>query len=188
MIDGWWKRIEKVNNNTTLRQGDYLLGCSVVIVRPDFDTESVDQNRPPVDVDNLDLIVITQSCDLEPRKTPIGKPLWKPPVVLLSPIYSISEFTASNPNFTNKQWEEVRKGRIEGLYLLADTEDPENNSRCLVVDFREVYSLPYEYLIRRTQDLETRWRLQSPFLEHFPQAFARRFMRVGLPSTIPVFK
>jgi hypothetical protein len=188
MADGWWERIEKLDNNITLRQGDYLPECNIVMVRPDFDTKSVDQNRPPVDVDSSDLIVITQSCDLEPRKTKIGKPEWKPPFVLLSPICSISEFVESSPEFTNKKWEEVRKGRIEGLYLLADTDDPENNSKCLVVDFREVYSLPFEYLIRRTQDLETRWRLQSPYLEHFAQAFARRFMRVGLPSSIPEFK
>jgi hypothetical protein len=28
---------------------------------------------------------------------------------------------------------------------------------------------------------------RSPYLEHFSQAFARFFMRVGLPSTIPGF-
>jgi hypothetical protein len=33
-----------------------------------------------------------------------------------------------------------------------------------------------------------RWRLQSPFREHFSQAFARFFMRVGLPAAIPAFK
>lgn len=179
MTDGWWERIEKLNKNTTLRQGDYLLGCSVVTVKPDFDTKSADENRPPIDVDNLDLIIVTQSCDLENGKTPF---------VLLSPIYSIVEFTEINPDFTNKRWEEVRKGRIEGLYLLTCTDDPENNRKCLVVDFREVYSLPSEYLIRRTQNLDIRWRLKSPYLEHFAQAFARRFMRVGLPSSIPAFK
>jgi hypothetical protein len=30
--------------------------------------------------------------------------------------------------------------------------------------------------------------LDSPFLEYFSQAFAKFFMRVGLPSTIPPFK
>ena len=39
---------------------------------------------------------------------------------------------------------------------------------------------------RRTWGL--RWRLQSPFREHFSQAFARFFMRVGLPAAIPPFK
>lgn len=32
-----------------------------------------------------------------------------------------------------------------------------------------------------------RWRLRSPFLEHFSQAFALFFMRVGLPFGIPKY-
>jgi hypothetical protein len=33
-----------------------------------------------------------------------------------------------------------------------------------------------------------RWRLLSPFLEHFSQAFARFLIRVGLPWIIPEFR
>ncbi|MEZ2279409.1 MAG: hypothetical protein ACBR12_21120, partial [Microcoleus sp.] len=39
----------------------------------------------------------------------------------------------------------------------------------------------------RNVGLNDRWRLKSPYLEHFSQAFARLFMRVGLPSAIPPF-
>jgi hypothetical protein len=56
-----------------------------------------------------------------------------------------------------------------------------------MVDFREIYSLPFDYLVSRAAQLGPRWRLRSPYLEHFSQAFARFFMRVGLPSTIPPF-
>jgi hypothetical protein len=55
------------------------------------------------------------------------------------------------------------------------------------INFREIYSLPIGYLQQHAVALGPRWRLQSPFLEHFSQAFARFFMRVGLPSTIPPF-
>jgi hypothetical protein len=81
----------------------------------------------------------------------------------------------------------VLKGRIEGLHLLASPANPENNREALVVDFREIYSLPFGYLLSRAAQLDHRWRLRSPYLEHFSQAFARFFMRVGLPSTIPPF-
>ncbi len=104
-------------------------------------------------------------------------------------IYTISEFERVNPRFARKgMWNEVLKGRIEGLHLLASPAEPHNNREALVVDFREIYSLPYEYLVRRAVESGPRWRLRSPFLEHFSQAFARFFMRVGLPSTIPEFK
>ena len=39
-----------------------------------------------------------------------------------------------------------------------------------------------------TVGLGPRGRLQSPFLEHLSQAFARFFMRIGLPSTVPEFR
>lgn len=79
------------------------------------------------------------------------------------------------------------KGRTEGLHLLASPENPENNREALVVDLRQIYTLPYEYLLKHATDLGSRWRLKSPYLEHFSQAFARLFMRVGLPSSIPPF-
>jgi hypothetical protein len=102
------------------------------------------------------------------------------------PVFSIAEFEAVNPAFAKKgRWNEVLKGRVEGLHLLASPSIPEDNLQALVVDFREIYSLPYDYLVDRAAHLGSRWRLRSPCLEHFSQAFARFFLRVGLPSTIP---
>ena len=77
---------------------------------------------------------------------------------------------------------------MEGLHMLGALSDPANNREAFVVDFREIYSLPFEYLVKHATELGPRWRLKSPFLEHFSQAFARFFMRVGLPSTIPEFQ
>jgi hypothetical protein len=71
--------------------------------------------------------------------------------------------------------------------MLGCPENPENGRGALVVDFGEIYGLPPAYLKQRARDLGPRWRLASPFLEHFSQAFARYFMRVGLPSSIPDF-
>lgn len=83
---------------------------------------------------------------------------------------------------------EVLKGRIEGLHLLASPTAPQDIRQALVVDFREIYSLSYDYVTAYATALGPRWRLKSPFLEHFSQAFARFFMRVGLPLTIPEFR
>ena len=51
-----------------------------------------------------------------------------------------------------------------------------------------ISSLPFSYLTRHAEVRTNRHRLQSPFLEHFSQAFARFFMRVGLPSSIPAYE
>jgi len=161
--------------DTALRQGDHLPGCLVPVFGPDFATAGTHE----VTADEYDLIVVTQSCDLEQGKVRL---------VAACPIYPIADFEAVNPAFTKKgRWNEVLKGRIEGLHLLASPANPEDNRGALVVDFREIYSLPLAYLSSRTGQLGQRWRLRSPYLEHFSQAFARFFMRVGLPSTIPPF-
>jgi hypothetical protein len=57
----------------------------------------------------------------------------------------------------------------------------------LVVDFRSVFSVPYSFLKEFSKKQTTRIRLMSPYREHLSQAFARFFMRVGLPTDIPQF-
>jgi hypothetical protein len=52
-----------------------------------------------------------------------------------------------------------------------------------VVDFRNVFSLPFDFLKSYCAEGE-RLRLLPPYREHLSQAFARFFMRVGLP--VPV--
>ena len=72
--------------------------------------------------------------------------------------------------------------------MLSAFEVSGDGRNSLVVDFRQIFSLPVPYLRKHAMTLGTRWRLQSPFREHFSQAFARFFMRVGLPTAIPAFK
>jgi hypothetical protein len=170
-VEPFWVQI----NETALRQGDHLPQCLVPVFGPDLAAAGTHE----VTADEYDLIVVTQSCDLEQRKVRL---------VAACPIYPIAEFEVVNPAFAKKgRWNEVLKGRIEGLHLLASPTNPANNRDALVVDFREIYSLPFDYLVNRVSPLGPRWRLRSPYLEHFSQAFARFFMRVGLPSPIPQF-
>ncbi len=158
-----------------LRQSDYLPRCLIPIVPPDFG--NTDQ---PGQTAVADLVIISKSCDLEQKRLRL---------VATCPIVAISEFEIANPSFTKKgRWNDVLKGRYEGLHLLASPTHPDDNRQALVVDFREIYSLPFDYLVARARQLGPRWRLRSPHLEHFAQAFARLFMRVGLPSTIPRFE
>jgi hypothetical protein len=77
--------------------------------------------------------------------------------------------------------------RSEGLYMQPSSVDVTDNRDAYVVDFRMIVSLPIGYLARHAESLGDRPRLCSPYVEHFSQAFARFFMRVGLPSQIPAF-
>lgn len=58
-----------------------------------------------------------------------------------------------------------------------------------IVDFRTVFSVPFGFLTELARRRPNkRLRLRSPYREHLSQAFARFFMRVGLPADIPPFK
>lgn len=160
-----------------LAQGDLLLNCAVPSFAPDFGEHGFDEQVP---LDLADLIIVTQSCDLAHGKNEF---------VALCPVHSLAEFEEVNPKFAQKgMWEQVRTGRIEGLHMLASPEHPTNNRAAFVVNFRQIFSLPVGYLERHADSLGDRWRLQPPFLEHFSQGFARFFMRVGSPLSIPPFR
>jgi hypothetical protein len=159
-----------------LEQGDLLPDCALPMVGPDFEPVI---GESTIVIQIRDLIVVTQSCDLANARGQFAA---------LCPIYGLDRFESINPDFTKKgRWESVRKGRVDGLHLLGSPEDPQNNRLALVVDFREIYSLPVAYLANHAGGQGDRWRLQSPYLEHFSQAFARFFMRVGLPVQIPEY-
>lgn len=173
-VKNYWKQI----SGAEVRQGDYIFNCPVPIFAEQFPQQN--ELEIGIDIEFYDLIVVTQSCDLEQNKVRL---------VALGPIYSLENYETINPEFTKKgRWEEVRKGRIEGLYLLSSLTNPENNRECVIVDFLVIYSLLFEFLTKHAESLESRWRLRSPYLEHFSQAFARFFMRVGLPANISLFK
>ena len=85
-----------------IRQGDYLLNCYVPMFGPDFGSE---KSRVPVATANL--IVITQSCDLEAAKVRM---------VALCPAHSLAIFEEANPEYRKKAlWEQVRKGSINAM-------------------------------------------------------------------------
>jgi len=171
----WWAKI----NERTLAQGDLLPDCllPVFVEQP---IPRADGEPAESDVKQARLIVVSQTCDLQNAKVEF---------VALCPIHTLSEFEDANPGIRQKgRWEKVRKGEQPALHLIASPDTPEDNQAALVIDFGHIVSVPFEYLTRHTESLGERWRLESPYLEHFSQAFARFFMRVGLPSSIAPFK
>jgi hypothetical protein len=169
----FWVRHEGAD----LAQGDLLPSCLIPTFDPQFGEADEEEIVP---CKQCNLIVVTQSCDLANAKATF---------VAGCPVFSLEQFEAKSARFKEKgAWEQVRKGRREGLHMLAGPDEPTNNRQAVIVDFREIHSLPFNYLSNHAERLRSRWRLQSPFLEHFSQAFARFFMRVGLPAAIPPFK
>ena len=82
-IEPFWARVSE----PSLRQGDLLPNCLVLIRGPDSPTEAGSWEAVAME---YDLVVLTQSCDLEQREVRL---------VATCPIYPLSEFKAVNPAF-----------------------------------------------------------------------------------------
>lgn len=174
MTAQWWQSV----NGRALAQGDLLPNCLLPVFVAPKATDGLDDAQD-IDVLTQRLIIVTQSCDLENKKVQF---------VALCPIHTLDEFARQNQHYQkSKNWETVRKGQVQGLHMMASPEFPEDNKHSFVVDFGHIVSLPIDYLEDHAASPGVRWWLGSPFLEHYSQAFARYFMRVGLPSGIAQF-
>lgn len=169
-----WYDIVKVNE--LLHQGDFIYNCPVVIP-PSLISKS---KKVSLDVIEYNVIIMSQSCDLVQRKLDL---------VLVCPIWPLSEFEQRfNLLKSNNGKERLRRGNVPGYHLLNKCKLNGFNTDYFIVDFRSVYSVPFDFLENFVQTKEKRIRLLPPYREHLSQAFARFFMRVGLPVDIPPFK
>jgi hypothetical protein len=74
---------------------------------------------------------------------------------------------------------------VWNLTFLDAFAHPDVSSDVRVVNFYEVFTVPRDFLedvLRQRQ--RARLRLRPPYREHLSQAFARFFMRVGLPQPV----
>jgi hypothetical protein len=176
-------------------QGDLLESCPVLVFKeltePQETGSLLEILQGSAGLQTVRTILMTQACDLEYHHVRN---------VILCPIYALEEYKklweegqlARNQNATPKNWkrftEEVKEGKVWNLVMLQKREAPEGNSLSIppqIVDFHEVFSLPRDFLEQwvRNSGLN-RLRLCPPYREHLSQAFARFFMRVGLPQDI----
>jgi hypothetical protein len=119
-----WVQVE----GPSLEQGDHLPDCLTVVTPVDFPV-----NRR-VMVREYDLLVVSQSCDLQTHGVEF---------VALVAVRTVAKFEEQNPDFKRRgEWDNVRKGRRAGLYWLPAPVDINDERAALVVDFRQLFSLP----------------------------------------------
>lgn len=165
----WFQRVE----DSTVQQGEILRDFPIVQANLRY------RDGQPVLEGNAiarayDVVVLTQSCDLDA--------LGKIENVLLCPCPLVTPFAAQNPNFdTAAKRSAIQKGRVEGLYMISPCTLDGFTCETRIVNFKQVVTVP-EQLLRDVAAFQIpRVRLASPYREHLSQAFARFIMRVGLP-------
>lgn len=166
-----------------LLQGDFLDACPIVVPPPDIDLARFDPGaQTPITVGwrMYDVVVMSQSCDLEQANLDL---------VLLCPRWSLARLEQASDFFKSTRGkEELRRGNVPGYHMLAASDLPGLEQPIQVVDFRSVSSVPPDFVRRLSASRGGRLRLLPPYREHLSQAFARFFMRVGLPVNIPPFR
>lgn len=182
----WYDIVDTPN----LDQGDIIVSCPAVVPVIDRSEQkalnALNDEGPPTgmpaltgDVECNDVIVMSQACDLAQEKVRY---------VILCPIWTVSKYREINPqnpgkfkDFCNK----VIKGQVYAWSMIAACELEGFRQEPSLVDFRVIYNLPLEYVTELVSLNPRRLRLLPPYREHLSQAFARFFMRVGLPIPIP---
>ena len=172
----------EIVNGDDIQQGDILKNCPVFMLPSEVSLDLSDPTGKPYEVpfQDRDVIVLSQTCDMVKGREKISE-------VLLCAVWKKSDFT-SGAMSTKKDWNDARKGAMPGFHVLnkCDLEGFERDY--MVVDFHRVHSLPLDFVRKIATKLGNRIRLLPPYREHLSQAFARFFMRVGLPVDIPEFR
>jgi hypothetical protein len=192
MADRWYELAEP---SDPLTQGDLVLDCPVLAWKDAPVEVTPGQDRAArlsshYDAIAADVVVMTQACDLAEHKVRS---------VTLCPHYDLTEWKASweegmraagsnpTPRAWQRQCDDIRKGFVWNLTMLNAADLPGSSLGHRVVDFHEVYTVPREFLESFVkQSSTTRLRLLPPYREHLSQAFARFYMRVGLPQEVEV--
>ncbi len=162
-----------------LEQGDFLRGCPRFVLPVDAALEgNIILRRETVDA-----IVLSQSCDLAIRADGESEAT----DVLLCPIYTNSDLRDHAVFGREETWEEVRKGRRPFFHVLNECQLLEHAQDFRLVDFHALFTISVPLAREFADRLEDRLRLLPPYREHLSQAFARLFMRVGLPTDLSPF-
>lgn len=161
----------------TLEQGDFFFRCPVL--EPQI-APAQDASELMSTLSDYDVLILSQSCDLVQGKLQN---------ILLCPHWPLAILEQRDSFFrSSKGKEEIRRGNIPGYHLIAPCDLSGFLNPVRVVSFRQVFSLPFEFVRQLAQNPAPRLRLLPPYREHLAQAFARFIMRVGLPLDIPSFK
>jgi len=178
-IEDFYQRKESESEITEipriLQQGFLVFDCPVFDVSNyygEFDNlKDGEETDIEPDIKRINLIIVTQSCDLANDRT--------------EQVLLCGFFSASNPDY-QKNLQNIKTSKMPAFCMIEASEGVDIHLPSFerqVIDFRAVYTLPKKYVLEFIGN-KTIVRLLPPYREFVAQAFARFFMRVGLPKDL----
>lgn len=175
-----FKWYECLNNSDEITQGDifinfpFIRACNYSNLIKSTCPEEFELD---VNVEYMDCIILTQACDIAQAKPDLEN-------IILCPIYDIKDV-----DFSKSKMGDCISGKLPQYYMLNKNDEfkceyKEDGFNFHVVNFNIVEKAPISALKEFAKNSPNRLRLLPPYREHLSQAFAKYFMRIGLPSDI----
>lgn len=173
---------ELQEDSTDITQGDIIKGCPVPILKEPDNISEEGQNIQ-AEITIIDGIVLTQACDIANNKVEN---------IILCAITSKSEFEklqrdkGKNEKEIKKSIDGIIKGQQNAYHIINNYKSEEFSQDYYIINFKDIFSVPVDVARAIAKKNGKRLRLCPPYREHLSQAFARYFMRVGLPINIHI--
>ena len=172
-----FKWYEEVAANDDITQGDILINFPVVKINNYGDMVREEVGELNVEIETIDCIILTQACDIAQSKDGLKN-------IILCQIIDLND-----TDFGANKVLDCIKGQRPQFHVLNKC--PEyidefnlNGFNYHLVNFNEIETVPIKAVREFIKVKEKRIRLLPPYREHLSQAFAKYFMRIGLPSDI----
>lgn len=177
MLFEWY---QEVSNSDELNQGDIIKNCNIPIPNISLYDAILNESsevEEAIEIKTSDVVILSQACDLVNNKISS---------VVVCPVWPLEMLIKRNSYYeSSKARESLRQGKEPSYHLLKKHDSERIQMDFSVVDFHQIFSLPKDYLQKTVENMDVRIRLLPPYREHLSQAYARYFMRVGLPLDIP---
>ena len=168
--------------SVSLEQGDFLNNFPIPIPPAEISEVPAEpvglEIKAPYTIERFNIVVMTQSCDLQNFSDNDE--------VILCPRVDYLIAASENKKFEGKDgWNKLINGRFIGAYIVNMCEIENHVFDYQVIDLQRIFSIPLYIVNQVAYNHGDRVRLLPPYRERLAQAFARQFMRVGLPIDLP---
>ena len=178
-MDYPWFELQE--NSEDITQGNIIKGCLVPVLE-ELDITEEGQNVK-AEISEIDGIVLTQACDIANNKVDN---------IILCAITSKTDFeniqkeAGKTEKEIKKSIEGIIRGQQHAYHIINEYKTEEFTQDYYIINFKDIYSVPVDVARSFAKRNGKRLRLCPPYREHLSQAFARYFMRVGLPINIHI--